>query len=183
MSALGFIETKGLIAAIESADAMLKSADVRLLEKTQVGAGLVTITVTGEVSAVNASIDAAIAAVKQIKGATLISGHVIARPDAELEKIMIIKSKPGKAVEPRKIPEPEKPGKPENIAKPEKASPVKEDALKVMAKPQLKKMNVSKLRQIARGFDGFPIAREKIKFARKKELIEAIMNSYKQEEE
>jgi len=177
MSAIGFIETRGLIAAIGSADAMLKSADVRLLEKTQVGSGLVTITVTGEVSAVNASIDAAVAAVKQIKGATLISGHVIARPDTELEKIMIIKPQP------EKDPEPEKPVETDNIAEPEKVSPVKDDAPKVPSKPQLKKMNVSKLRQIARGFEGFPIAREEIKFARKKELIEAIMKSYRQEEE
>ena len=59
MLALGLVETRGLIAAIEGADAMLKAADVRLLEKNLATGGLVTITIAGEVSAVQASVDAA----------------------------------------------------------------------------------------------------------------------------
>ncbi len=88
MQALGLIETKGLIAAIESADAMLKAADVKLLEKTKVGGGLVTVTVTGDVGAVKAAVDAGAAAVKVIGSSLLISQHVIPRPHEDLNLIV-----------------------------------------------------------------------------------------------
>ena len=84
MEALGIIETKGLLAAIEGADVMLKAADVKLLDKTYVGAGLVSITVTGEVAAVQASVSAAVAALERLDGSELISHHVIPRPDEAL---------------------------------------------------------------------------------------------------
>lgn len=87
MSALGFIETYALLPAIEAADAMLKAADVRLVEKSLAGGGLVTITVAGEVAAVKAAVDAGTAAVARIQGAKLVSRHVIARPDGELSNI------------------------------------------------------------------------------------------------
>ncbi len=87
MQALGFIETKGVLAAIEAADAMLKAADVSLIEKTKVGGGLVTVTVTGDVAAVKAAIDAGAAAVERIGGATLVTRHVIPRPHDELTVI------------------------------------------------------------------------------------------------
>ena len=58
MQALGMIETKGLIGAIESADTMLKAAEVALLEKTHIGGGLVTVCVVGDVGAVKAAVDA-----------------------------------------------------------------------------------------------------------------------------
>lgn len=88
MLALGLIETKGLIGAIEAADAMLKAADVRLLEKSLASGGLVTITVAGEVAAVQAAVDAAHACLERIPGVTCVSRHVIPRPDAELEHIL-----------------------------------------------------------------------------------------------
>jgi len=88
MQALGLIETRGLLVAIESADAMLKAADVTLLEKTIVGGGLVSIAVTGEVAAVKAAVDAGAAAVRQINGALLVSQHVIPRPHEELDNVM-----------------------------------------------------------------------------------------------
>ncbi|SKA75946.1 Carboxysome shell and ethanolamine utilization microcompartment protein CcmL/EutN [Caloramator quimbayensis] len=84
MQALGLIETIGLIAAIESADAMLKAADVTLLEKVYVGGGLVSITVAGDVGAVKAAVDAGAAAVNMISSTFLISQHVIPRPHEEL---------------------------------------------------------------------------------------------------
>ncbi|MDR1773155.1 MAG: BMC domain-containing protein, partial [Hungatella sp.] len=71
MQALGFIETKGVLVAIEAADAMLKAADVSLLEKTKVGGGLVAVTVTGDVAAVKAAVDAGAAAVERINDAAL----------------------------------------------------------------------------------------------------------------
>ena len=90
MLALGLVETYGLVGAIEAADVMLKSADVELLERNGADAGLVTITVAGEVSAVQASVQAAAMRVKQIAGTVLLSAHVIPRPDLELEKILLL---------------------------------------------------------------------------------------------
>lgn len=89
MEALGMIETRGLLAAIESADAMLKAAEVRLLERTFVGGGLVTVTITGDVAAVKASIDAAAAAVNRLGSELLVSQHVIPRPHIELGETII----------------------------------------------------------------------------------------------
>lgn len=88
MQALGFIETRGLIAAIESADAMLKAAEVRLVERTFVKGGIVTITVTGDVAACRASVDAAVSAVARM-GGTILSTHVIPRPHESLDGSMI----------------------------------------------------------------------------------------------
>ena len=91
MQALGLLETKGLIAAVEGADIMVKAADVSILEKSYVDGGLVTITITGDVGAVKASIEAGIAAVKKLGSEFLISNHVIPRPHNELG--MIIETK------------------------------------------------------------------------------------------
>lgn len=89
MEAIGMIETKGLLAAIESADAMLKAAEVQLLERTFVGGGLVTITVTGDVAAVKASVDAAAASVARLGAELLVSQHVIPRPHNELGETIL----------------------------------------------------------------------------------------------
>ena len=89
MEALGMLETRGLLAAIESADVMLKAAEVRLLERTFVGGGLVTVTITGDVAAVKASIDAAAAAVYRLGAELLVSQHVIPRPHSELGETII----------------------------------------------------------------------------------------------
>ncbi|MTK11204.1 MAG: BMC domain-containing protein [Clostridiaceae bacterium] len=88
MQALGLIETKGLLAAIEAADTMVKSADVSIIEKTYVGGGLVTVSITGDVGAVQASIEAGAAAVKKLHEEFLVSQHVIPRPHQELESII-----------------------------------------------------------------------------------------------
>lgn len=89
MQALGMIETRGLVAAVESADAMLKAAEVRLVEKTNTGGGLVTVLVTGDVAACKASVDAAVAAVQRLGNELLISTHVIPRPDEMLSGTVI----------------------------------------------------------------------------------------------
>ncbi len=103
MQALGLMETKGLIAAIESADAMLKAADVNLLERTFVGGGLVSIVVTGDVGAVKASVEAGAAAVRKINSALLVSEHVIPRPHQELDN-MIVSAIPLKDVDISTVP-------------------------------------------------------------------------------
>jgi ethanolamine utilization protein EutM len=81
--ALGLIETKGLIGAVEAADAMCKAAKVTLLKKEKVGGGLVTVMVRGEVGAVKAATEAGAAAAKRV--GELVSVHVIPRPAGSLE--------------------------------------------------------------------------------------------------
>lgn len=84
--ALGMIETKGLVGAIEAADAMVKAAKVDLFGKEKATAGLVTMYVRGEVGAVKAATDAGAAAARRI--GELVSVHVIPRPHAQLERIL-----------------------------------------------------------------------------------------------
>ncbi len=90
MSALGMIETRGLVAAIEAADAMVKAANVVLVGKEQVGSGLVTVIVRGDVGAVKAATDAGAAAADRV--GELVSVHVIPRPHQEVE--ILLPSKP-----------------------------------------------------------------------------------------
>jgi len=85
-NSLGMIETKGLIGAIEAADAMVKSANVQLVGKEIVGGGLVTVMVRGDVGAVKAATDAGAAAAEKV--GELISVHVIARPHTEVDAIL-----------------------------------------------------------------------------------------------
>ncbi|MEG6617025.1 ethanolamine utilization microcompartment protein EutM [Peptococcaceae bacterium 1198_IL3148] len=84
--ALGLIETKGLVGAIEAADAMVKAANVSLIGKEHVGGGLVTVMVRGDVGAVKAATDAGAAAAQRI--GELISVHVIPRPHGDVELIL-----------------------------------------------------------------------------------------------
>ena len=86
MQALGMIETKGLVAAIEASDAMVKAANVTLIGKVHVGGGRVTVMVRGDVGAVKASVDAGAAAAERV--GDLISVHVIPRPHNEVELIL-----------------------------------------------------------------------------------------------
>ena len=84
--ALGMIETKGLVGAIEAADAMVKAAKVTLVGKEKIGGGYVTVMVRGEVGAVKAATDAGAAAAKRV--GELVSVHVIPRPHTEVESIL-----------------------------------------------------------------------------------------------
>ena len=83
LQALGMIETKGLVGAIEAADAMVKAADVTLIGKEHIGGGLVTVMVRGDVAAVKAATDAGAAAAGKV--GNLVSVHVIPRPHGEVE--------------------------------------------------------------------------------------------------
>ena len=85
MQALGMIETKGLTAAVEAADAMVKAANVTLEGKENVGAALVLVTCRGDVGAVKAAVDAGSAAARRI--GELVSAHVIPAPHGEAEAI------------------------------------------------------------------------------------------------
>ena len=84
--ALGMIETKGLVGAVEAADAMVKSANVTLVGYEKIGSGLVTVMVRGDVGAVKASVDAG--AVAAEKGGEVVSIHVIPRTHTDVEKIL-----------------------------------------------------------------------------------------------
>lgn len=86
MIALGMIETRGLVGAIEAADAMVKAANVQLIGKEKIGGGYVTVMVRGDVGAVKAATDAGAAAAQRV--GELVSVHVIPRPHADVEFIL-----------------------------------------------------------------------------------------------
>jgi len=88
--ALGMIETRGLVGAVEAADAMVKAANVYLVGKEQIGSGLVTIMVRGDGGAVKAATDAGAAAAQRV--GEVISVHVIPRPHTEVEDILPAKT-------------------------------------------------------------------------------------------
>lgn len=85
-NALGLIETKGLVASIEAADAMAKAANVTIVGTEKIGSGLVTIMVRGDVGAVKAAVDAGAAAAQRV--GEVVSTHVIPRPHTDLEKLL-----------------------------------------------------------------------------------------------
>jgi ethanolamine utilization protein EutM len=84
--ALGMVETKGLVGAIEAADAMVKAANVSLCGYEKIGSGLVTVMVRGDVGAVKAATDAGAAAARAV--GEVVSLHVIPRPHSDTEKII-----------------------------------------------------------------------------------------------
>ena len=84
--ALGMVETRGLVSAIEAADAMVKAANVTLIGKEKIGSGLVTVMVRGDVGAVKAAVDAGAAAAKRV--GELVSVHVIPSPHTDVEAIL-----------------------------------------------------------------------------------------------
>jgi microcompartment protein CcmL/EutN len=84
--ALGMIETRGLIASIEAADAMVKAARVQLVGKEKIQGGLVTILIVGETAAVKSAVDAGAAAAKRV--GELVSTHIIPRPDDQIDDMI-----------------------------------------------------------------------------------------------
>ena len=86
MEALGMIETRGLVAAIEAADAMVKAANVTLIGSEKIGSGLVSVMVRGDVGAVKAAVEAGGAAAARL--GEVIATHVIPRPHADVNKLL-----------------------------------------------------------------------------------------------
>ncbi len=86
LEALGMIETRGLVAAIEAADAMLKAANVQLVGTEKIGSGLVSVMVRGDVGAVKAAVEAGGANAQRL--GEIIATHVIPRPHSDVEKIL-----------------------------------------------------------------------------------------------
>lgn len=142
--ALGLIETKGLVGAIEAADAMVKAANVKLIGTEKTIAALITVKVVGEVGAVKSAVDAGSTAAQRI--GELVSSHVIPRPHADTEYIVyeehgISPLGPAKKAEPKSLQE-------------------------------LEDMPVRLLRRYARDFPNFPIHGRDISIANKKVLLE-----------
>jgi ethanolamine utilization protein EutM len=101
--ALGLIETRGLVAAIEAADAMVKAAKVKLLGRQKVKGGLVAVMVAGDVGAVKAAVDAGAAACQRV--GEMVSVHVIPRPHGDIDAIIPEGPEPEKTSETKKKPQ------------------------------------------------------------------------------
>jgi len=112
--ALGLIETKGLIGAIEAADAMLKAANVKLVSKEKITAALVTVKIIGETAAVKSAVDAGAAAAQRV--GQLVSAHVIPRPDDQITDLIYFPSI-ATEIEPEEIVKKEKPVKEKTVVK------------------------------------------------------------------
>ena len=202
MKALGMIETRGLVAAIEAADAMVKAANVTLQCKEHVGGGLVTVMVRGDVGAVKAATDAGAAAAERV--GELFSVHVIPRPHCEVEDILGELPPPDQAPapqpeppveepqpEPEPEPEPEQP--PEPIAPPEPEPQPEPPAEEAKPEPdpqpkpaaaapdspiptgaELEAMTVMQLRNLARSLSVEGMTRREIRDAKKEPLLAEI---------
>ena len=188
MQARGMVETRGLVASIEAADAMVKAANVRLATKEHVGGGLVTVIVRGDVGAVKASVDAGAAAAERV--GDLVSVHVIPRPADEVARML----QPKETVqpEPPKAPEPEpkldaQPA-PKPVQKPKQeplAQPVQQQQVFEERRPmdELKKLTGSNLRSLLRKQEQVDINNDEINFAKKGELLKAFERAYKKQDE
>lgn len=205
MQALGMIETRGLLASIEAADAMLKAADVTLLDRTKVGGGLVTISVTGDVAAVKAAVDAGAAAAERLGDGLLVTQHVIARPQQDVE--LLFRPPEEKAAKPKEIPEEPsdeggeepQPQEPEPAQEPEQEPEQPEPPEKKQAVGQISRewcdalfrqegtarlmevlgsCSVVKLRYLARSYPEFEIAGRAISKANRSRLLKEFERWY-----
>ena len=198
--ALGLIETKGLIGAIEAADAMVKAADVKLISKEKVTGALINIKVVGDVAAVKSAVDAGAAACQRV--GQLVSSHVIPRPDDQLQDILDEFKEDDEVHEETKDKEAElfsAPGESkddqekenveeesdttdssENDTSTKNDAPTEDSDTFVDDLPggdeitvdQINDLNVHELRRLARSIDNFPIRGREISKANRPELIE-----------
>lgn len=162
--ALGVIETMGLVPAIEAADISLKTAEVSLSGLEMVGAGRVTIKLRGDVSSVKASVDAGKSAALRL--GKVLGATVIARTAEGLEKV----TEPVESA-------PEERGENTSKEKEGKESPAM-PANMVPGREELDKMSVVDLRTMVRNLPDSPMGKDKIRSARKQDLIEAILTYY-----
>ena len=149
--ALGMIETTGLVGAIEAADAMLKAAKVRLLDKELTSGGLVVIQVVGEVGAVRSAVDAGARAAERV--GQLIATHVIPRPHDEVEDLLLYNGRSG----------PSEPRSGKNVS----PRPV-----------NLESLTVTELRALARKTDEFPLSGREISRAGRDLLLKELRGFY-----
>ncbi len=181
--ALGLIETRGLVGAIEAADAMVKTANVRLLGKERVDAGLITVKVIGDTAAVRAAVDAGAAAAQRV--GELISTHVIPRPAEELEQLISAKdtampenfermiSVTGSRVFEEKEEQELEAGE-EEVAPTTTEEPPDDESAYAR---QLENLTVHQLRSLARKTKGLSIIGRDISKANKKVLIQELVRA------
>jgi microcompartment protein CcmL/EutN len=163
--ALGLVETKGLVGAIEAADAGVKAADVVLMNKEYATGGLVLVKFRGEVAAVRAAVDAGARGAERV--GTLISAHVIPNPHRSVEKILKDFDPPPS--HPKRTSPKEKEA--EKDAETTSSSPSKTG--ENLSLSQLKNMRVADLRKLARQTDNFPLTGKEISNANKQTLLSA----------
>ncbi len=209
LRSIGFLDTRGYVAALASADEALKAAEVHLIDKEYVKNGMVTIILTGDVAAVASAMDAAVSQSKRMNA--YISHHVIARPDDQLTKLFSSSTL-------RESQNPQSEGKTENLKaavevlesikekkeqeqkaettekdvqvpkdKPSEESEPKEEKVHLSSLPgapvekHLKDMRVEDLRRMARDMNIKGITRNDIKFMKKDQLIELIEKNRNEE--
>ncbi|HTY09446.1 MAG TPA: BMC domain-containing protein [Bacteroidota bacterium] len=177
--AFGMVETKGLVAAIEAADAMVKTSNVRLLGKERTDPAMITIKIIGDTAAVRSAVEAGAEAAKRV--GQLISSHVIPRPADGVESLVFAKSilteeeiallLHGEA--PPSVPS-EQPlvEEDEDVAFSPPQSTEREAYL-----AELKAMTVHELRSYARSFKGLPIYGREISMANKEQLLDHLMKA------
>jgi len=166
--ALGLIETRGLVGAIEAADVMLKTANVRLIGKEIVRDGLVTVEIVGEVAAVKAAVEAGATAASRV--GELVSQHVIPRPVDDIEDILV-RQLSGSAGPPKPLPAP----RPRKQALP---APAPQERVTTDSSAQdLDAMTVRELRTLARTIEGLGIQGRQISKANKDLLIREILKA------
>ncbi len=192
IDALGLIETRGMVAAVEAADAMVKAANVRLHSCTLVKGGLVTVQVLGDVGAVKAAVDAGVAAASRV--GQVISCHVIPRPHEEVADMEGFGRKPDPGREPDPDPDPQ-PGpkqEPEPSTEPgeeaESSSPdpvdddwylaelrrLLPDMPAVAEATSLSGLSVANLRRVARALPSISLSRAQIRDGTKDQILNAI---------
>lgn len=182
MRAIGLIETIGLVGAIEGLDTALKAANVDVIGLEFVGSGIVTVKINGEVDAVKASVEAAEHAVKRV--GILRSTHVIPRASEDIR--IILNNKTKAEVKEETEEHVEERGREtlqssdENKIKDglieEKSLEKNKEIKNTYTEEELQKMKVSELRSMARIFPT-DLTKKKIKFAKKEELVEAIVDA------
>lgn len=186
MNALGMIETYGYLTAVEALDSALKAANVFLVDVVRVRGGLVTVLIEGDVGAVKAAADAAAAAAERV--GEVVSVHVIPRPDKDVKSMLTAHPEHRKKADmvPEASPAEVSAEEPENTpAEKQKEQPVQKseesrtenpvEAELVYTREEMGKMTVAKLRTLARKLKLTGLTPQEIRFAKKQELIEAIL--------
>lgn len=176
-STLGFLETYGFVGAVEGLDTALKSANVELVSCEFVTGGIVTVIITGDVASVKAAIESACTAIERV--GTLRNAHVIARADNEVLNIFNKKEESKEESKSNDIDKDEKETKYEEKENDEKKQPIGIEQLMKMSKEELEALKVQELRTLARKLKEehkLSLTKKQIKFSKKDQLIEAILN-------
>lgn len=192
MKALGMIEVYGYLAAVEALDSALKAANVSLTDVVKVRGGLVTVMVEGDVGAVKAAVDASAAAAGRV--GTVVSVHVIPRPAKDVGRMISKAGSDGKAsggtgevqaaaevIEDARVTQsPEIVNEPEAGQEEQQPAGTEDDGQE-LSPEKLQKMTVDTLRRLARELEVTNMTSPEIRFAKKQELIQKILEFVRQE--